>query len=58
VSRRLYTHTVSAGYLVRKVAASFPGAAPLLRGLGRLVPPRLPVPVNLGDNMVVTAERP
>jgi 2-polyprenyl-3-methyl-5-hydroxy-6-metoxy-1,4-benzoquinol methylase len=58
VSRRLYTHTVSAGYLVRKLAASFPAAAPLLRTLGRAVPATLPVPVNLGDNMVVTAERP
>jgi 2-polyprenyl-3-methyl-5-hydroxy-6-metoxy-1,4-benzoquinol methylase len=58
LGRRLYTHTVSAGYLVDKLAASFPRAAPALRLAGRAVPKRLPVPVNLGDNMVITAERP
>jgi 2-polyprenyl-3-methyl-5-hydroxy-6-metoxy-1,4-benzoquinol methylase len=57
VSRRTYTHTVSADYLLRKAAASFPAVAPLVAALRRIVPPRLPVPVNLGDNMVVTAER-
>jgi 2-polyprenyl-3-methyl-5-hydroxy-6-metoxy-1,4-benzoquinol methylase len=52
-----YTHTVSADYLLRKVAASFPPLAPVLGALRRVVPTRWPVPVNLGDNMVVTAER-
>ncbi|HET9597541.1 MAG TPA: class I SAM-dependent methyltransferase [Anaeromyxobacteraceae bacterium] len=55
--RGTYTHTVSAGYLLRKAAASFPPVAPAFRALGRIVPTRWPVPVNLGDNMVVTAER-
>jgi hypothetical protein len=58
LSRRLYTHTVSADYLLRKVAASFRPFAPLAALLRRALPPRLPVPVNLGDNMVVSAERP
>jgi 2-polyprenyl-3-methyl-5-hydroxy-6-metoxy-1,4-benzoquinol methylase len=58
VSRRLYTHTVSADYLLRKLAASFPPAAPLFGALRWILPAKLPVPVNLGDNMVVTAERP
>ncbi len=57
LSRRTYTHTVSAEYLVSKVVASFPPLSPLLGALRRVVPPRLPVPVNLGDNMVVSAER-
>jgi SAM-dependent methyltransferase len=55
--RTTYTHTVSAGYLVRKAAASFPPLAPALSALRRLVPARLPVPVNLGDNMLVVAEK-
>jgi 2-polyprenyl-3-methyl-5-hydroxy-6-metoxy-1,4-benzoquinol methylase len=55
VDRRNYTHTVSAGYLLRKIAASFPGAAPLVRAASLLVPSDLPVPVSLGDNMVITA---
>jgi 2-polyprenyl-3-methyl-5-hydroxy-6-metoxy-1,4-benzoquinol methylase len=58
LSRRLYTHTVSADYLLRKLAASFPPAAPLFRAVRRAVPARLAVPVNLGDNMVVSARRP
>lgn len=57
VQRRAYTHTVSADYLLRKAAASFPPAGPLFRLSRRLVPGRLPVPVNLGDNMVITAVR-
>jgi SAM-dependent methyltransferase len=57
LGRRTYTHTVSAEYLVAKAAASFPGFAPLAGLVRRLVPARLPVPVNLGDNMVVSAER-
>ena len=58
VGRRTYTHTVSAGYLLRKVVASFPALAPLAGLLRYLVPSRWPVPVNLGDNMLVVAERP
>jgi 2-polyprenyl-3-methyl-5-hydroxy-6-metoxy-1,4-benzoquinol methylase len=57
VQRRTYTHTVSADYLLRKAGASFPILSPLFRLARRLVPGRLPVPVNLGDNMVVTAVR-
>jgi 2-polyprenyl-3-methyl-5-hydroxy-6-metoxy-1,4-benzoquinol methylase len=57
LERRTYTHTVSAGYLLRKAAASFPWLAPALHLARRLVPERLPVPVNLGDNMLVVAER-
>ncbi len=53
----LYSHTVSAGYLLRKVGASFPALRPLVALLSRLVPARWPVPVNLGDNMLVSAER-
>ncbi|BDG09803.1 class I SAM-dependent methyltransferase [Anaeromyxobacter paludicola] len=55
---RNYSHTVSAGYLLRKLAAAFPRLAPLFRAARFLVPDRLPVPVNLGDNMVVLARRP
>ena len=58
VLRTSYTHTVSAGYLLRKVEASFPSLRPLVRLLGRIVPARWPVPVNLGDNMLLAAERP
>jgi len=54
---RTYSHTVSAGYLLRKVGASFPALAPLARALARVVPPRASVPVNLGDNMLLAAER-
>jgi 2-polyprenyl-3-methyl-5-hydroxy-6-metoxy-1,4-benzoquinol methylase len=57
VGTRDYVHTVSAGYLVRKLAASFPAAAPAIVALGRLLPARLPVPVSTGDNMAVEAER-
>jgi 2-polyprenyl-3-methyl-5-hydroxy-6-metoxy-1,4-benzoquinol methylase len=56
--RRTYTHTVSANYFLRKVGASFPALAPVAGLLRRLVPSRWPVPVNLGDNMLVVAERP
>ncbi len=58
VALRSYTHTVSADYLLRKAAASFPALAPLVRLLRRLVPARWAVPVNLGDNMLLAAERP
>ncbi len=57
VARRLYSHTISADYLLRKVAASFPWLAPPVSLLRRVVPPRWPVPVNVGDNMLVVAER-
>jgi 2-polyprenyl-3-methyl-5-hydroxy-6-metoxy-1,4-benzoquinol methylase len=52
-----YSHTVSAGYLLRKIGASFPALSPLTRALSRVVPTGWPVPVNLGDNMLVSAER-
>ena len=58
VVRRSYTHTVSADYLLRKAAASFPALSPLAWLLRRLLPARWPVPVNLGDNMLLGAERP
>jgi hypothetical protein len=58
VSARSYVHTVSAGYLLRKLAASFPAAAPIFRALARVVPARVAVPVSLGDNMAITAEKP
>ncbi len=57
LERRTYTHTVSAEYLVSKATASFPWLAPLDGALRRVVPARMPVPVNLGDNMVVSAVR-
>ena len=52
-----YSHTVSAGYLLRKIGASFPLLSPFTRALARVVPPAWPIPVNLGDNMLVSAER-
>jgi 2-polyprenyl-3-methyl-5-hydroxy-6-metoxy-1,4-benzoquinol methylase len=52
-----YTHTVSADYLLRKAAASFRRLAPLFEALRLLAPRRLAVPVNLGDNMLLVAER-
>jgi 2-polyprenyl-3-methyl-5-hydroxy-6-metoxy-1,4-benzoquinol methylase len=54
---RTYSHTVSAGYLLRKVGASFPALSPVARALARVVPTSWPIPVNLGDNMLVSAER-
>src|SRR5512142_1600152 len=57
IERRTYTHTVSAEYLLSKAAASFPPLAPVAGAIRRVVPARLPIPVNLGDNMVVCAER-
>jgi 2-polyprenyl-3-methyl-5-hydroxy-6-metoxy-1,4-benzoquinol methylase len=54
---RTYSHTVSAGYLLRKVGASFPALSPFARALARVVPTSWPIPVNLGDNMLVSAER-
>jgi hypothetical protein len=55
---RNYTHIVSAGYLLRKLSASFRPAAPVLELARRVVPEQLRVPVNLGDNMMMIAERP
>jgi hypothetical protein len=52
-----YSHTVSAGYLLRKVGASFPALGGVARALARVIPTAWPVPVNLGDNMLVSAER-
>lgn len=57
LSIHTYSHTVSAGYLLRKVSASFPALSSITRMISRLIPARLPVPVNLGDNMLVSAER-
>jgi 2-polyprenyl-3-methyl-5-hydroxy-6-metoxy-1,4-benzoquinol methylase len=57
VARRDYVHTVSAGYLLRKVEASFPPLRWLARALRAIVPARLPIPVSLGDNMLLVAER-
>ena len=57
LSIRTYSHTVSLGYLLRKVGASFPTLAPLTGALARFLPQRWPVPMNLGDNMLVSAER-
>jgi 2-polyprenyl-3-methyl-5-hydroxy-6-metoxy-1,4-benzoquinol methylase len=54
---RTYSHTVSAGYLLRKIAASFPALSPLAHGVARVIPTHWPIPVNLGDNMLVSAER-
>ena len=54
---RTYSHTVSAGYLLRKLGASFPALSPVARALARVVPTSWPIPVNLGDNMLVSAER-
>jgi 2-polyprenyl-3-methyl-5-hydroxy-6-metoxy-1,4-benzoquinol methylase len=58
VAKRDYVHTVSAGYLLRKVSASFPAAGRALTAVARLVPAGLAVPVSLGDNMAIAAEKP
>lgn len=55
---RNYVHTVSAGYLLRKLGASFPAADAALAIAARFAPARLAVPVSLGDNMAIEAERP
>ncbi|MDQ1375193.1 MAG: hypothetical protein QOJ09_2531, partial [Actinomycetota bacterium] len=54
----LYTHVVSGRYLLRKLAASFRPVAFIARGLERVVPSRMRVPINLGDNMIVSARKP
>jgi SAM-dependent methyltransferase len=53
-----YTHVVSSRYLLQKAAASIPRAAPGLRAVAGVVPSRWRIPVNLGDNMLVSAVRP
>ncbi|WP_225412229.1 class I SAM-dependent methyltransferase [Stigmatella hybrida] len=58
VEARTYTHIISADYLLRKLGASFQPLAPVMGGLRRLVPSRWSVPFNLGDNMLMAAERP
>jgi 2-polyprenyl-3-methyl-5-hydroxy-6-metoxy-1,4-benzoquinol methylase len=55
---RTYTHIISADYLLRKVGASFTPVAPVLEGLRRVVPGGWAIPFNLGDNMLMAAERP
>jgi SAM-dependent methyltransferase len=57
LARRDYVHTVSAGYLLRKLEASFPAARPLSRLARALLPAGMPVPVSLGDNVAFVAER-
>jgi SAM-dependent methyltransferase len=54
---RDYTHVVSGRYLLEKVGASFRPLAPLAAAR-RLVPRRVRVPINLGDNMLVSARAP
>lgn len=53
-----YTHTVSSDYLLRKAAASFTPLAPIFSLARRVLPKSIPVPVNLGDNMLMVLERP
>ena len=53
-----YTHVVSARYLLTKLQASAPLLKAVLGALARIVPAGLPVPVNLGDNMLVSARKP
>ncbi|MBU8899880.1 class I SAM-dependent methyltransferase [Corallococcus sp. M34] len=55
---RTYTHIISADYLLRKVSASFRPAAPVLELLRRGMPGEWSIPFNLGDNMLMAAERP
>jgi 2-polyprenyl-3-methyl-5-hydroxy-6-metoxy-1,4-benzoquinol methylase len=55
---RTYTHIISADYLLRKVGASFTPAAPVLELVRRGVPSNWSIPFNLGDNMLMAAERP
>jgi hypothetical protein len=53
----LYSHVVSGRYLLEKVGASFRPLAPLARGVRAVTPRRVRVPVNLGDNMLVSARK-
>lgn len=54
---RNYTHIVSARYLLQKAGAAFGPVRPLAQVFRGVVPRRWRVPVNLGDNMHVVAER-
>jgi SAM-dependent methyltransferase len=58
LDRRNYTHIVSSGYLLRKTALSFPALSAAVGLAEKVLPHRVPIPVNLGDNMMVVAERP
>lgn len=53
-----YTHVVSLSYLTAKLEALGGRAAPAVRSVGRVVPKGWRVPVNLGDNMLVSCVRP
>ncbi|WP_249347540.1 class I SAM-dependent methyltransferase [Corallococcus exiguus] len=55
---RTYTHIISADYLLRKVGASFTPSAPVMELVRRGVPSSWSIPFNLGDNMLMAAERP
>jgi 2-polyprenyl-3-methyl-5-hydroxy-6-metoxy-1,4-benzoquinol methylase len=57
LGRQNYTHVVSARYLMQKAAASFPSFAAFARLGQRVLPSRWAIPVNLGDNMLMVAER-
>jgi 2-polyprenyl-3-methyl-5-hydroxy-6-metoxy-1,4-benzoquinol methylase len=57
IAVRAYTHVVSAKYLLQKVGASFPSSRPVARAARALAPASWRVPVNLGDNMLVVAEK-
>ena len=53
----LYSHVVSGRYLLDKVGASFRPLAPVAAAVRRVTPRWMRVPVNLGDNMLVSARR-
>lgn len=53
-----YTHYVSSRYLLAKVGSLAGPLAPVVGAVGRIVPGRWRIPVNLGDNMLVRAVRP
>ena len=53
-----YTHVVSAQYLFQKLTAAFPLARPAVRALATVVPGEWRVPVNVGDNILISAVRP
>jgi hypothetical protein len=58
VSVAYYTHYVSLPYLLAKCEAIAPHLAPVVSRLGRLAPRGWRVPINLGDNMLVSAVLP
>jgi hypothetical protein len=53
-----YTHVVLTRYLSQKLTAAFPMGRPEVRALAASVPGDWRVPINLGDNMLVSAVRP